>query len=254
MICKHCNHENERGANFCRSCGRPLNENENKKTDINNDKNLNNNNITQKIIIAISCIVVISAVVFIVYRFDIFGGNKGDSIESVQHTTNSDTSNQNSSSDNDNQSNSSQKAEVLNISNSDCSSILHDSTSINYGSAKAIDGDFSTVWSEGVSGYGEGEWLRLDLDSTYTIQKIKIVNGLVNKNNGYYNNNRPKSLTLSFSDGSSQTIYLEDDNMGYQLVEINPVKSNFVKFTINSVYSGSKYDDTCIADIEILGY
>lgn len=251
MICKYCNHENERGAKFCRSCGRPLNENEKPHT---TNNNRNDNNKTQKIIIAISCIVVILAVVFIVFRFNILGGNKGDSIESVQHTTNSTTSNQNSSSSNDNQSNSSKKAVALNISNSDCSSILHDSTSINYGSAKAIDGDFSTVWSEGVSGYGQGEWLRLDLDSTYTIQKIKIVNGLVNKSNGYYNNNRPKSLTLSFSDGSSQTIYLEDDNMGYQLVEINPVKSNFVKFTINSVYSGSKYDDTCIADIEILGY
>lgn len=42
--------------------------------------------------------------------------------------------------------------------------------------------------------------------------------------------------------------------MGYQIVDITPVKSDYVKFTIDSVYYGSKYNDTCIGDIEILGY
>ena len=106
----------------------------------------------------------------------------------------------------------------------------------------------------GFTGYGEGEWIRLDFDSIYTVEKIKIVNGLVNKKNGYYNNNRPKSISLRFSDGSRQTIYLEDDNTGYQVVNIDPVDSNYIEFTINSVYYGTKYDDTCIADIEVLGY
>ena len=117
-----------------------------------------------------------------------------------------------------------------------------------------MDSDFSTVWSEGVSGYGNGEWIILDFDNIYTVKKIKIVNGLVNKKNRYYNNNRPKSLTLQFSDGSSQKINLEDNNTGYQVVNINAVETSYVKFVIDSVYYGTKYDDTCIADIEILGY
>ena len=104
------------------------------------------------------------------------------------------------------------------------------------------------------SGYGNGEWIILDFDNIYTVKKIKIVNGLVNKKNGYYNNNRPKSLTLQFSDGSSQKINLEDNNTGYQVVNINAVETSYVKFVIDSVYYGTKYDDTCIADIEILGY
>ena len=61
-------------------------------------------------------------------------------------------------------------------------------------------------------------------------------------------------MILRFSDGSTQTIYLEDNNTGYQVVEIEPVETNYVQFVIDSVYYGSKYDDTCIADIEILGY
>ena len=40
----------------------------------------------------------------------------------------------------------------------------------------------------------------------------------------------------------------------YQIVNIEPVKSEYVKFTIDSVYYGQKYNDTCIADIEVLGY
>ena len=148
----------------------------------------------------------------------------------------------------------SKETQKIYITNSECSSILHDSTNKDYGSTRVLDGDFSTVWSEGVSGYGEGEWIRLDFDSIYTVEKIKIVNGLVNKKNGYYNNNRPKSISLRFSDGSRQTIYLEDDNTGYQVVNIDPVDSNYIEFTINSVYYGTKYDDTCIADIEVLGY
>lgn len=143
---------------------------------------------------------------------------------------------------------------ALYIKNTECSSILHDSTNKDYGSTRVLDGDFSTVWSEGVSGYGKGGWIRLDFDSIRTVKKIKIVNGLVNKKNGYYNNNRPKSLVLRFSDGSSQVIYLEDDNTGYQVVDIDTVDTSYIKFTIESVYYGSKYNDTCIADIEVLGY
>ncbi|WP_455543588.1 NADase-type glycan-binding domain-containing protein [Intestinibacter sp.] len=284
MICKYCNHNNDDNSKFCRYCGNSLNIDYESGVDFYEDNsdysnirqqdksNKSQNKIVQKIIMVISCIVLILAGVFIILRFDILGNNKDDSISSSQNTINSTQNNQdsgieqssstnknlginqNTNSGNGNPNNTSKSVIKLNISNSDCSSILHDSSNKNYGSAKTIDGDFATVWSEGVSGYGQGEWLRLDLDSTYTIKKVKIVNGLVNKKNGYYNNNRAKSLTLTFSDGSSQNIYLEDDNTGYQVIDINPVKSNFIKFTINSVYYGSKYDDTCIADIEILGY
>ena len=117
-----------------------------------------------------------------------------------------------------------------------------------------MDGDFSTVWSEGVTGYGAGEWIKLNFPHVQTVSAIKIVNGLVNNKNGYYNNNRVKSLVLAFSDGSTQTIYLEDNNIGYQTIQINPVDTTYVKCIINSVYSGSKYNDTCIAEIKLLGY
>lgn len=228
----------------------------------------NNKNNNNKLIMILSCIVAVLAIVFITFELDLFSTNNKKT-EVLTSRTESECENEKPSKevnddsqnieniDRDNEdinNNDSQNLHSINISNSECSSILHDSTNKNYGSTRVLDGDFSTVWSEGVSRYGNGEWIRLDFDNIYTVKKIKIVNGLVNKKNGYYNNNRPKSLTLQFSDGSSQNINLEDDNTGYQVVNINKVETSYVKFVINSVYYGTKYDDTCIADIEILGY
>ena len=238
------------------------------------DDEKDNNNVdysNKKGIIFISAILLILLVVFIIPKLGILKGDSEVSSTSsvseekaetkaVEEDTkgkleDKDSKNEDLSKDNSIVSNKkSKETQKIYITNSECSSILHDSTNKDYGSTRVLDGDFSTVWSEGVSGYGEGEWIRLDFDSIYTVEKIKIVNGLVNKKNGYYNNNRPKSISLRFSDGSRQTIYLEDDNTGYQVVNIDPVDSNYIEFTINSVYYGTKYDDTCIADIEILGY
>lgn len=246
--------------------------------------NQNNKKSNNKLIMSLSCIIAVFAIAFIAFKVDLFGANDNKPVSSIssigstsenetfskeenedsqnignthEYVNNNDSRNeikQNSNTSNKNQINRTKNLNTINILNSECSSILHDSTNKNYGSTKVLDGDFSTVWSEGVSGYGNGEWIILDFDNIYTVKKIKIVNGLVNKKNGYYNNNRPKSLTLQFSDGSSQKINLEDNNTGYQVVNINAVETSYVKFVIDSVYYGTKYDDTCIADIEILGY
>lgn len=246
--------------------------------------NQNNKKSNNKLIMSLSCIIAVFAIAFVAFKVDLFGTNDNKPVSSIssigstsenetfskeenedsqnignthEYVNNNDSRNeikQNSNTSNKNQINRTKNLNTINILNSECSSILHDSTNKNYGSTKVLDGDFSTVWSEGVSGYGNGEWIILDFDNIYTVKKIKIVNGLVNKKNGYYNNNRPKSLTLQFSDGSSQKINLEDNNTGYQVVNINAVETSYVKFVIDSVYYGTKYDDTCIADIEILGY
>lgn len=146
------------------------------------------------------------------------------------------------------------QVETLYIQSTSQTSQLYDVTNKDYSSSKVLDGDFSTVWSEGVTGYGHGEWIKLNFAHVQTVNTIKIVNGLVNGNNGYYKNNRVESLILEFSDGSTQTVYLQDNNTSYQTIQISPVDTTYVKCIINSVYPGSKYNDTCIADIRLLGY
>ena len=230
--------------------------------------NQNNKKSNNKLIMSLSCIIAVFAIAFIAFKVDLFGTNDNKPVSSIssigstsenetfskeenedsqnignthEYVNNNDSRNeikQNSNTSNKNQINRTKNLNTINILNSECSSILHDSTNKNYGSTKVLDGDFSTVWSEGVSGYGNGEWIILDFDNIYTVKKIKIVNGLVNKKNGYYNNNRPKSLTLQYP----------------FFLFTRPLETSYVKFVIDSVYYGTKYDDTCIADIEILGY
>lgn len=262
-------------------------DNFNYEDDFNYNKNQNNNKKNNNKLIAIlSCIILVLVMIFIVFKLNIFDKINNQPVASIsnvdsysdydeneeyideesydeefgeenENSSNEDLENKIDKNENISNTNQTSKPKTLNKINilySECSSILHDTSNKNYDSTKVLDNDFSTVWSEGVSGYGSGEWIKLEFDSTYTVKKIKIVNGLVNKKNGYYNNNRPESLTLQFSDGSSQTVYLEDNNTGYQVIDINEVDTYYVKFVINSVYYGSKYDDTCIADIQILGY
>lgn len=54
---------------------------------------------------------------------------------------------------------------------------------------------------------------------------------------------------MSFSDGTSQIFELKD-SMGIQTIQFDfPIATNCIKITINSVYSGNKYEDTVISEI-----
>ena len=176
--------------------------------------NQNNKKSNNKLIMSLSCIIAVFAIAFIAFKVDLFGTNDNKPVSSIssigstsenetfskeenedsqnignthEYVNNNNSRNeikQNSNTSNKNQINRTKNLNTINILNSECSSILHDSTNKNYGSTKVLDGDFSTVWSEGVSGYGNGEWIILDFDNIYTVKKIKIVNGLVNKKMG----------------------------------------------------------------------
>lgn len=135
------------------------------------------------------------------------------------------------------------------------SSVLTDSSGKDYSAENVTDGDYSTTWAEGVDGSGECEWIKLDLGDEYTVTSVDIVNGLVNDNDGYYNNNRVAKVKLEFSDGTSQNAVLDDDEQGAQSIDLyDGVKTSYVKIIVESVYPGDKYDDTCISSVELIGY
>ena len=147
------------------------------------------------------------------------------------------------------------KLRKINVIDQDSTSILSDSFKKDYGPHQVLDGDKSSVWAEGVDGPGYGESITLYFDSVHTVKQLKIVNGLINSYDGYYKNNRVASIKISFSDGSSQIAHLSDDNTGYQTIDLGrSVDTDYITLTIDSVYSGYKYDDTCIAEVVVLGY
>ena len=95
-----------------------------------------------------------------------------------------------------------------------------------YGCEKAFDDvtDSSwATWNEGV-----GSWIRSDFGATYTISRFE-----------YRHRSTPieynRGITLSFSDGTSQTFTLENRE-DIQSFAIVPVQSSFVNLTVVSVY------------------
>lgn len=258
MKCTKCGSENNENAKYCNKCG--------EKIVFNTYENPNKNRITGYIpVIMISIILILILVVILIFRNPNLSVtiNNTESNKISQESSNNAESNEykkeynNSSNDtNDNMDDTNNiQIRKLDIIDQESTSILTDSLKKDYGPYKVLDGYKSTVWAEGISGPGYGEGITLYLDSVHTIKQLKIVNGLVNSSDGYYKNNRVASIMINFHDGTNQIANLMDDNTGYQVINLNqPVQTSCITITIDSVYSGYKYDDTCIAEVIVLGY
>lgn len=140
---------------------------------------------------------------------------------------------------------------VLDLSsNVEVSSILGDQYGNDYVGANVLDNNNSTAWAEGDSGNGVGQTICLNLNQEDVVSAIGMVNGYGKSDSLYSKNCRVKSATVSFSDGSSQTITFSDGILTEQKVTITPVKTSYVQITINEVYAGDKYTDLCISEIK----
>lgn len=114
-----------------------------------------------------------------------------------------------------------------------------------------LDGSSATAWSEGVSGNGIGETLTIQLNTTCRVNGIRILNGYQKSSDLYYKNARPSELRVTFSDGSSEDLYLTDE-MGWQGFTFSASHvTDQVTLTILGVYSGNKYEDTLISEVEL---
>jgi uncharacterized membrane protein YvbJ len=122
----------------------------------------------------------------------------------------------------------------------------------NYDPINVADGNKETVWVEGASGDGLGEWVKLESDTEQGIVGFSVINGYSKSDNLYYANNRVAKLLVEFSDGTSTIFNLTDRNFNEQGVTFTNIKkTKYVKFTIMEVYNGSKYSDTCISEIRV---
>ena len=131
------------------------------------------------------------------------------------------------------------------------SSILKpDAAGYTYVPENIMDNDLSTGWVEGVSGQGEGELIHFAFDDVYKVSGFMIYAGYHKNEDKYYKNSRPRSITLEFSDGSSQDFSLEDI-MKAQDISLDPaVETEYVDIIINSVYPGTKWEDTVISEVD----
>ena len=126
-----------------------------------------------------------------------------------------------------------------------------DSVTSYYGKNNTIDDNPSTAWNEGADGDGSGEWLEFSASSPQLVSSIDIVGGYPKSDEVYYNNNRPRDITITFSDGTSVSTTLSDTMGAWQTITLSqPVATTSVRITIDSVYTGSMYNDCSFAEIK----
>ncbi len=142
------------------------------------------------------------------------------------------------------------KIPVTNVSQSSYL-IQKDNDYINYG-INAFDGDLKTSWQDGVSGDGVNEWIKADLDKTYSVSAITFALGNHRSEDWHYKNNRPSSISISIG-GHSYKVEFPDQFREFCVSFSEPIPTDSITFTIGGKYSGTHYNDMTIAEIGVFG-
>lgn len=117
---------------------------------------------------------------------------------------------------------------------------------------KIVDGNERTSWQEGVDGDGIGESVQLKLAKPYKVRYLSFQLGNWNSERYYAGNNRPKELEITVGN-VTQTVTFPDGQTEYWLELSRECPAQEITLTVQSVYSGSEWDDTCIAEVGIYG-
>jgi LysM repeat protein len=121
----------------------------------------------------------------------------------------------------------------------------------------ATDGALGSAWVEGVAGSGIGEWIELRFPGTIEVHAIRMDIGYDKNADVFYKNNRIKRVTLAFSTGEQLELGFADGRGMQEIVLARApdpaIETTSVKVVILDVFPGWKYDDTCLAEIEVWG-
>jgi hypothetical protein len=141
-----------------------------------------------------------------------------------------------------------------------CSNSLPNQGIINYQPKNLTDNDKNTAWSEASSGYGKGEFIEFIVKEKIVLPSFLIENGYAKNEATFKNNNRIKLFKVYLNDKIIGTVELLDTPKPQQFellptwLKINSVnKNDKIKFAIESVYKGIKYDDTVVSTFVITG-
>jgi hypothetical protein len=124
----------------------------------------------------------------------------------------------------------------------------------NYGPESLFDNANDTAWVEGVSGQGIGQWIVVEFDQLRLVMSIEIINGYNKDRDIYLKNSRVKEMRIEFSDREKYSVVLKDTGapQPISLPQNQARMVYWIKFTIESVYPGNKYDETAISELHIV--
>jgi hypothetical protein len=103
----------------------------------------------------------------------------------------------------------------------------------------SFDGRLTTSWGTGRYFSPNVEWLQLSFDTEAVLERLEIATGLQGDPANFARNGRPREILLHFSDGSSQKILLADQ-LGYQNISLQPVKTRWLRLLVTKIYWGDR--------------
>lgn len=115
------------------------------------------------------------------------------------------------------------------------------------------DGSKDSSWQEGVDGSGIGESVTYHLDQVCKVRFLVLrLGNWYGSDDNYTMNNRPKTMTFEFGDQSVQVTF-PDEKKEFCVELSKDVETSEIKMTIDEVYKGTDYDDTCINEVDVYG-
>ena len=109
-----------------------------------------------------------------------------------------------------------------------------------------------TMWCEGSSGDGSGEWIEVDFGSSQAVDSMSLINGIGSGLAIWMKGNTATGATLTYSDGSSEAVELKPSMMP-RTYSIGPKTTSSVKMTFTGVKAGKEYNDLCVSELSFSG-
>lgn len=114
-----------------------------------------------------------------------------------------------------------------------------------------VDNSVLLPWVENKTDNGIGEWIEFEIKDGTDIDAFLISNGYVNfeKPYLYQANNRVKKFRIKSQDADIDFTVMLKDTSQFQEVKLPKLLSSgkkTIRFTIEEVYEGNKWNDTCV--------
>lgn len=135
------------------------------------------------------------------------------------------------------------------VSTVTATSYLPAGTADSYEPANVLDGDLATAWAEEK---GTGETISFTFDDSYQIGGIVINAGYQKSDELHGANSRPAEIRVIGDNGFEQLCSVQDLNGRQEVIFNQFANTRSLSVTIENVYEGSDYSDTCISEIAFL--
>jgi hypothetical protein len=121
-----------------------------------------------------------------------------------------------------------------------------------YDPENVVDGIVDSMWCEGArDGDGAGEWIEFVFRVPSEISKLKLRNGSSVSPAMFKQGNRATSATLSFGDGSTESVAIKDMYFD-QVVSFPARTTDRVRVTFTGVARGTEFNDLCVSEATFL--